>query len=218
MNRLVMISLFVFIGLISSIAVVMSATVTPVNQPITPPAFDSNQVILNKIDTEEKATRQFFSSELQRQNAYFISEFTKRADYYEQRYQEILNEAVLKLGMMWAGVFFIAVSFSSLLHYWSEKRRYGVMKKALKTDIVTEVKKEYVIIPDKEIKILNDYVVKKKEEEKGQKRGIFGRMFGKKRVAVVTKETAPDQPKQFASEQNNQATESFMDKIKRGSA
>lgn len=220
MKKWIMISLITFI---MAVAFVLGATPTPTPTPVTTqnlvvPEFDTNQIILNKIDTEEKATRQYFSTELQRQNSYFISEFTKRADYYEQRYQEIMNEAVLKLGTMWAGVFIVAVSISSLIHYWGEKRRYAVLKKALKMDIVREVKNEYVMIPDKEIKILNDYLVLTKEIHKGEKKeGFIKRFFSKKKKVIVQKEESKlvTEP-QHSPINNNEVVEDLITKMKRG--
>lgn len=218
MKKWIMISLITFI---MAVAFVLGATPTPTpvtTQNLVVPEFDTNQIILNKIDTEEKATRQYFSTELQRQNSYFISEFTKRADYYEQRYQEIMNEAVLKLGTMWAGVFIVAVSISSLIHYWGEKRRYAVLKKALKMDIVREVKNEYVMIPDKEIKILNDYLVLTKEIQKGEKKeGFIKRFFSKKKKVIVQKEESKlvTEP-QHSPINNNEVVEDLITKMKRG--
>jgi len=216
MKKLIRIILFAFI---LASAFVLGATPTPVAQQITAPEFDANQIILNKIDAEEKATRQYFSTELQRQNAYFISEFTKRADYYEQRYQEIMNNAVLKLGTMWAGIFIVVMSINILIHYWAEKRRYGVLKKALKMDIVRDIKSEYVMIPDKEIKILNDYLVEMKIIQKGEKKpSFFKRLFTKKeKKVIVQKEDSKlvTEP-QHSPATNNEVMESLITKMKRG--
>lgn len=218
MNKILMITLFVFIGLISSIAIVTSATVTPTPQPITPPEFDSNQIVLNKIDTDGKETRQYFSTELQRQNAYFIAEFTKRADYYEKSYQDLLNNAVLKLGTMWAGIFIVAVSVSSLLNFWAEKRRYKYLLKSLKLDVVRQIKSEYVMIPDKEIRILNDYLVETKQMQKGEpKPSLLKRIFGKKekKVMVQKEESKLVTEPQHAPQTNNQVMEDLITKMKR---
>jgi hypothetical protein len=216
MKKWIMISLITFI---MAVAFVLGATPTPVaTQTIIAPEFDTNQIILNKIDTEEKATRQYFSTELQRQNSYFISEFTKRADYYERRYQEIMNEAVLKLGVMWAGIFIVSVSITSLINYWAEKRRYGVLKKALKMDVVREIKNEYVMIPDKEIKILNDYLVLTKQIQKGEKKeGFIKRLFSKKKVIIKKEESKLAEP-QHAPVTNNEVMEDLITKMKRGKA
>lgn len=202
--------------LLLTTTIVLGATPTPVPtsnptitpQPVLTPQTDTSQLVIQKIELESKETRQFFATELQKNNAYFLSEFTKRADYYERAYQDILNNAVMKLGVFWCGIFLTLTCLQMMLNYWAEKRRYAVLLKALKLDTVRQIKQEYVMIPDKEIKFLNDYLIESKRLMKGEpKPSFFKRLFAKKekKVMVFKEESKLPKEPQYKPEINNEA-------------
>jgi len=146
---------------------------------------EPNQVVINKIDVEHKTTRQFVSNELSKKEEMFLNEFTKRADYYEESYENILRTAVWKLGLLWAGILFFFVSINKVITTKTEEKKYNVLKEALKNDIVRELKFENFKLPEAEIEQAKKLVETKMSSTKDKKqKGFFRRAFSKKEKPV----------------------------------
>lgn len=187
------------------------------------PDFDSSGVIINKIDTEAKNTRQFLSNELTKREESFTNEFTKRADYYESAYQDILNKAVLKLGLFWSGIMIFFLSLNKIMMTRAEKKRYAVMKEAIKKDIIAEFNTDKIKVPVEDINMMKELKeeLSPKKKEKKEKKGFFSRKKKDKEskeskdieeLKKLIKELKDKDNNGFGGEQKEQ---SFMDKIKR---
>lgn len=207
--------------LMVTIMILMSFNVLSATAPS--PNFDSSGVIINKIDNEAKNTRQFISNELTKRETSFTEEFTKRADYYESAYQDILNKAVLKLGLFWSGIMIFFLSLNKIMMTRAEKKRYAVMKEAIKKDIIAEFNTDKINVPVDDIKKMEEMKeeLSPKKKEKKEKKGFFSRKKKDKEsneskdieeLKKLIKELKDKDNKEFGGEQKEQ---SFMDKIKR---
>jgi len=143
---------------------------------------DVDTMTANKVAQEHQTTRQFLSNELVKKEKEFIDEFTKRADYYEDSYEKILNGAVLKLGLLWGGVLLFFISFNKLLQTKIERQKYAVLKEAIKKDILGDLSKDKIVLPEKDIQIADDL---KKQTIDEQKQGFLSKLLQKKEKAEV---------------------------------
>jgi hypothetical protein len=107
-----------------------------------PPA-DVDTALAQKIQQEHATTRQFLSQEMDKKIELGITEFTKRADYYEKSYRNIQNTTLLKLGIFWAGIYLFLSSFMYFLRTKTEKKRYAVLKDNLTADVRKDVLSEF---------------------------------------------------------------------------
>jgi len=130
---------------------------------------EPDTVLINKISNEHKTTRQFFENELNEREKNFLDEFTSRADYYEESYESIMKTTLLKLIFVWAGIFILFVSINQLLRNKLEKKKYNLLKDAIKTDIITELKKELLTLPEKEMKISEEIKIKERKSDFARK-------------------------------------------------
>jgi UDP-N-acetylglucosamine transferase subunit ALG13 len=130
-------------------------------------------VILNKIDSEHKATRQYLQNELGKREKEFLDEFTKRADFYENTFEDIIRKTVILLSMAWAGVVFISMSIQRLLSNKAEKKRYAVLKEALKHDIINEFKSINYVLPQHDLAVIEKLKKSQKQEEENKKFSWF---------------------------------------------
>jgi len=96
-------------------------------------------VVLNKIQQEHAATRQFFVNEMNSKIKVFTDDFTERADYYEASYERLMNKAVIMLGLMWLGVSLFTGFFSRWLFSRAEKKKYEVLKQSIRRDLLNEM-------------------------------------------------------------------------------
>lgn len=103
------------------------------------PPSDVDTALAQKIQQEHAATRQFISTEIKKQVDSGITEFTKRADYYETAYEKITNHQTMMLGLFWGGIYLFLSSAMYFLHTKTEKRRYGALKDNLTSDVSKEV-------------------------------------------------------------------------------
>jgi len=108
---------------------------------------ESNTIVINKIDSEHKNTRQFLTDQMNKMKNDGIKEFTTRGDYYEQAYRDITNTFLVKLGFLWLGILIFVVSINRLIQNRTEKKKYDLLKKSLKIDIVNEFYKDSVLVP-----------------------------------------------------------------------
>ncbi len=127
-----------------------------------PEVQETNTIIINKIDSEHKNTRQFLSDEMQNMKDSGISEFTKRGDYYETAYRDITNWFLIKLGMIWAGVLLFVMSLNKLFSLMIEKKKYNLYKETIKKEIIDEFNKGAVEIPSLHGANLDKKIEKKK--------------------------------------------------------
>ncbi|MCJ7816905.1 MAG: hypothetical protein MUP55_03545 [Candidatus Aenigmarchaeota archaeon] len=109
----------------------------------TTPPPDVDTALAQKIQQEHATTRQFLSQEMDKKIQAGMTEFTKRADYYEKSYQNIQNTTLLKLGMFWAGIYLFLSSFMYYLRTKTEKKRYAVLKDTIATDVRKDVLAEF---------------------------------------------------------------------------
>lgn len=100
---------------------------------------DVDSTTIQVINQEHKNTRKFLSDELTRQRNEFFKQFEERADYYESRADDMVNDAVWKLGLMWGGVVFLIFGLSSFLNRRLEKRKWNKMLESAKAEIMADV-------------------------------------------------------------------------------
>lgn len=102
------------------------------------PKEDDTRLIQN-INQEHSNTRKFVSDELSRNRNEFFKEMDSRADYYEKAVDNMLQTAVIKLSLLWAGVVFFIIAFNNVLRMVLEKKRYKKLKESMKAEILTEM-------------------------------------------------------------------------------
>lgn len=154
---------------------------------------DVSTVTLQKIDAEHKVTRQFMANELTKRETEFLKEFTGRADYYEDSYEDIMKKSVWKLGILWSGILLFFISFNKMIDLKTEEKKYQVLKDAIKKDLMDEFRKENIELPEKDITIVKEMkqssTIKpiEKKEVKKKKKGFFGKLFKKSKPKPQTK-------------------------------
>jgi hypothetical protein len=116
---------------------------TQITEPIGTPLMQCDQtLILNKIQTEEQATRKFLVDTLNQKTEAFFSEADKRMAYLEEEYHKQLRNAVIKLSILWASVTTTVMAIFSFFWISFYKRRYRKTKQDMKEDIIKELKQE----------------------------------------------------------------------------
>jgi len=151
-----------------------SLVISVVAQPV---PEDVDTMTANKVSQEHQTTRQYISNELTKKEKIFFDEFTKRADYYERSYEEIMTGTVIKLGLLWAGILIFFVSFNKLVQTKTEKQKYAVLKEAIKKDIITDFQKDRVVMPEEDIKLADEL---KKQNVTKQQHGFLANLLKKK--------------------------------------
>lgn len=98
------------------------------------------------IAQEHKNTRKFVSDELTRQRNEFYKGFEDRAEWYKREADDMINNAVWKLGLMWSGVVLLFFGISNFLNRRLEKRKWNKMletaRSEIKTDVIAELQQE----------------------------------------------------------------------------
>ena len=98
------------------------------------------------ISQEHKNTRKFVSDELTRQRNEFYKGFEDRAEWYKREADDMINNAVWKLGLMWGGVVLLFFGISNFLNRRLEKRKWNKMLESaraeIKTDVMAELSRE----------------------------------------------------------------------------
>lgn len=105
----------------------------------TSPTNPEDIATLNKIGQEAQNTRKYFSDEMTRQRTQIFKDFDDRAVYYENEFNNVITTAVLKLGLLWAGILIFFTSFNNYLRNRLEKKRYKKLKQNVKEEIVREL-------------------------------------------------------------------------------
>lgn len=104
----------------------------------TAPTDSDTSILVHQISEEHKTTRQFIANTVVEKEDKFFNEFMKKADGYQQEFQDMIDSAILKLGALWGGVLLFFVSLNEFLKMKLEKRRYKKLKEALTTDIMKQ--------------------------------------------------------------------------------
>lgn len=134
------------------------------------PNDEQTATIIQKIDNEERNTRQFITTELDKRQNEFLTQFTDRADYYEGSVNDMINSFLIKLGMLFSGVMFFSLALLNIIRNRTEKKKYQILKDSLKKDLLVELKKEHIEFPEKDILLAKDFTEKKIEEPKNDKK------------------------------------------------
>ena len=92
----------------------------------------------NKISQEHKITRQYITKEMDKQREEFFEQLDDRANYYEKTADDMLSNAVYRLGFLWTAVVFVVFGINNFLRLKLEKRRISRLKKALKDEILND--------------------------------------------------------------------------------
>lgn len=108
---------------------------------------DVNVQLATKVQQEHATTRQVLMNEMDKKVNTGIEEFTKRADYYEQAYRDVTNTFILKLALIFAGIYLFMMAFGHLLNTRQEKKKYDVLVEAVKKDILSQIKTEHISLP-----------------------------------------------------------------------
>lgn len=96
---------------------------------------DIDTTVVQKIDQEHKNTRKFFSDEMTRQRQEYFKSIDDRANYYETTANHLLTTAVLKLGLLWAGIVIFVVGITQFTRLRLEKNRFEKMLKTIRHEI-----------------------------------------------------------------------------------
>lgn len=104
-----------------------------------PPSDESSSVVLNKISEEGKTTREFIAQIVDKKTEEFFTEFMSKAEIYKDDFDSMINSAVLKLGAMWGAILMFFLALDQTLKLRLEKKRYKVLKEAIKTDLIKEI-------------------------------------------------------------------------------
>lgn len=128
---------------------------------------EPNTIVLNKIDAEHKNTRQFLAKELDNKVKENLNEFTKRADYYEQRYQEITTKMIFNLGLMFGGIYLFLMMANNLMNTRKEKRKFALMKEQIEQELFSKLSSQQPQQISQPQQILNPVPVPVKIKKKG---------------------------------------------------
>lgn len=103
---------------------------------------DVDTTLALKIQQEAQTTRQVMNNNFNTFKTEFLNEYTKRGDYYEKSYQDILSRAVIYLGLLWAGVYLFVNFFGHFIRTRTERKKYQVLKESLVKDVMAEIKRD----------------------------------------------------------------------------
>jgi len=135
--------------LILCIMFVLSIYISPVLAQGVPD--DTDQAVIQYIQQEHKTTRKFTSDEIARQRTQFNEDFEDRAEYYKNEADDLITQAVWKLGLIWGGIVFLIFGLSNFLSRRLERRKWTKMLDSAKAEVLQAVKEE-----DKKVKVAQD--------------------------------------------------------------
>ena len=98
------------------------------------------------IAQEHKNTRKFVSDEITRQRNDFFNEMEAQGKEYENKAEDLVSNAVWKLGLMWAGVVVFIFGVGNFLGRKLDKRKWNKMLESAKAEIIAEVNKKKAVV------------------------------------------------------------------------
>jgi len=114
---------------------------------------ESNAPVINKVDIEHKNTRQFFANQLKHEREQIFKDFDARGDFYEEIFYNTIRTAVMKLGILWFGVTLFVVFVNNFIRNRIEKKKYGVLKNAIKNDLMMELSPTGYNLPQDDMRL-----------------------------------------------------------------
>lgn len=118
------------------IMLIISLLVLPTVLAQVPQDTDTSREQL--IVQEHKNTRKFVSDEITRQRNDFFKTMESEANNYEDKANDIVSDAVWKLGLMWAGITFFVVGVLGFIGRRLDKRKWNKMLDSAKEQLKTE--------------------------------------------------------------------------------
>lgn len=100
---------------------------------------ETDPVLLTKISDEHRNTRQFITTMVETKQDEFFAQFMKKGDEYQATFNDMIDSAVIKLGFMWGGILMFFLALDQTLKLRLEKKRYNVLKEAIKADLIKEI-------------------------------------------------------------------------------
>ncbi len=119
---------------------------------------EPSNTLINKIDSDHKNTRLYMKNQLIEREKSFTTEFTKRADYYENALDDMIKLFIFRVSLVFGGIIVFVSAVNHLIKNKLEKKRYAILLESIKTDVKNDFGKnikDYLKMPENDINEFN---------------------------------------------------------------
>lgn len=119
------------------------AQIVPIEQQ--PMQVCDQVVILNRIQSEQQATRKYITDTLDQKSTTFFAEADQRMAYMENTLDKALDTAVISLSILWGAITLFVVALFTMFSRLMDRARYKKLEKAITENVVKEMTKKVEI-------------------------------------------------------------------------